>query len=94
LRNTARTAISFVNIRSEDGEQPSLQFPIYLRVGRWFYPQSVSCWQQHALVISGMTTYVNRRAPCPVDPVQAKSCQRARRWSAGVFGVSALLYAI
>jgi len=46
------------------------------------------------LVIFGMTTYVNRHAPCPVDPVQAKSCQRARRWSAGVFGVSALLYAI
>ena len=46
------------------------------------------------LVISGATMYINRRMPCPVDPVQAKSCQRTRRWSTGVFSVSAVLYLI
>src|SRR5579864_5059922 len=43
------------------------------------------------LVISGATIYINRRMPCPADPVQARSCQRARRWSTGVFSVSAVL---
>lgn len=46
------------------------------------------------LVISGATTYVNRGSPCPVDPVQARSCQRVRRLSAGLFAISALLYLI
>ena len=46
------------------------------------------------LVISGATTYLNRAAPCPVDPVQAKSCRRVRRLSTSVFFTSLLLYAI
>ena len=31
------------------------------------------------LAISGITLWVGRRAPCPVDPVLARSCQRLRR---------------
>jgi uncharacterized iron-regulated membrane protein len=46
------------------------------------------------LGISGVTTYLNRRAACPADPVQAKSCRRVRRLSASVFFTSLALYAI
>jgi uncharacterized iron-regulated membrane protein len=46
------------------------------------------------LVISGATTYLNRRAPCPLDPVQARSCKRARRFAASAFFVAVGLYAI
>jgi len=46
------------------------------------------------LAISGATTYLNRRAPCPVDPVQAKSCRRVRRFAVSVFVMSVVLYAI
>ena len=46
------------------------------------------------LVIAGISAHQNRSAPCPIDPSQAKSCRRMRRWSAGVFVVSAILYAV
>jgi len=46
------------------------------------------------LVISGLTTYLNRRAPCPIDPRQAKSCRRVRRFAATVFVAAFALYAI
>jgi hypothetical protein len=46
------------------------------------------------LVISGVVTYLNRRAPCPLDPVQARSCRRMRRFAACLFFTSAALYAI
>jgi hypothetical protein len=44
------------------------------------------------LVLSGVSAYRNRNAPCPADPAQAKSCLRLRRWSAGIFAVSVVLY--
>lgn len=46
------------------------------------------------LMMSGAVTYANRRTPCPVDPVQAKSCQRLRRWSIALFSGSILLYVV
>jgi hypothetical protein len=46
------------------------------------------------LVISGVTTYANRRTPCPVDPLQARSCRRVRRFGAIVFFASLALYAV
>ena len=46
------------------------------------------------LVISGATTYINRHAPCPIDPVQAKSCRRVRRFAASIFFTSLVLYTI
>jgi hypothetical protein len=46
------------------------------------------------LVISGATTYLNRRAPCPTDPTQAKSCRRMRRLAGTVFVTSLALYAV
>ena len=46
------------------------------------------------LVISGATTWINRRTPCPLEPRQAKSCMRVRRFAASVFFTSLALYAI
>jgi uncharacterized iron-regulated membrane protein len=46
------------------------------------------------LIISGITTYLSRRAPCPTNPAQAKSCRRMRRFAASVFFTSLALYAI
>src|SRR4029077_20111213 len=37
------------------------------------------------LVLSGISSYRNRNAPCLTDPAQAKFCLRMRRWSARVF---------
>jgi hypothetical protein len=46
------------------------------------------------LVLSGISAYRNRNAPCPADPVLAKSCIRLRRWAARIFYVSAAMYVI
>ena len=46
------------------------------------------------LLISGVTTYLNGRAPCPVDPVGAKLCKRVRRFAVAVFISSVALYLI
>jgi hypothetical protein len=46
------------------------------------------------LVISGITTYRNNRAPCPADPLRARSCKRVRQFGATVFFTSLVLYAI
>ena len=46
------------------------------------------------LMISGISHYATRNAPCPVDPLQAKSCMRLRRISAVIFYFSLAMYAI
>jgi len=46
------------------------------------------------LMVSGVSAYRNRNAPCPADPMQAKSCIRLRRWTAGIFYFSATMYVI
>ncbi len=46
------------------------------------------------LILSGISRYLARNAPCPVDPAQAKACMRMRRLSLGVFVVSVIIYAI
>jgi hypothetical protein len=46
------------------------------------------------LLLSAISTYRNRNAPCPTDPVQAKSCLRLRRISARVFYLSSVIYLI
>jgi hypothetical protein len=40
------------------------------------------------LALSGIAIWVGRRAPCPVDPDLARSCQRLRRISAAVYAVA------
>jgi len=46
------------------------------------------------LVLAGNFSYHNRKAPCPADPVQAKSCMRLRRWTAWIFYLSTAMYVI
>ena len=46
------------------------------------------------LILSGISRYLTRNAPCPVDPAQAKACMRMRRLSLGVFVISIIFYAI
>lgn len=46
------------------------------------------------LTLSGIMRYATRNAPCPADPVKAKSCQRMRRFSFGIFLFSIALYFI
>lgn len=46
------------------------------------------------LVLSGISSYRNRNAPCPADPVKARSCLRLRRWSVRIFYLSSAMYAI
>lgn len=44
------------------------------------------------LLLSGILRYLSRNAPCPVDPTQAKSCMRMRRFSSAVFYFSLAMY--
>lgn len=46
------------------------------------------------LTLSGALRYINRNAPCPADPAKAKSCQRLRRISSGIFLFSVVVYFI
>ena len=46
------------------------------------------------LLVSGVSTYANRRMRCPTDPAQAKSCMRVRRLSAGIFLASLFVYGV
>src|ERR1700735_1526777 len=46
------------------------------------------------LTASGIARYLNRNAPCPIDPDQAKACIRLRRISGIIFYISILIYAI
>jgi hypothetical protein len=46
------------------------------------------------LTLSGVMRYLTRNAPCPADPAKAKSCQRMRRVSFGIFVFSLLMYCI
>jgi len=45
------------------------------------------------IVISGMLRWLNRNAPCPADPAQAKTCLRLRKLSAWIFYGSLAMYA-
>ena len=46
------------------------------------------------LVFAGATTYLNRHAPCPTEPVQARSCRRVRSWSTAIFAGSVMVYVV
>ena len=45
------------------------------------------------LTISGISRYLTRNAPCPIDPQQAKACARTRRISFFIFCFSLAMYA-
>src|SRR5665213_1958066 len=44
------------------------------------------------LALSAYTQLRNRRAACPIDPVQRKSCMRLRKYSAIIFVISLTAY--
>jgi hypothetical protein len=44
------------------------------------------------LFLSGFMQWINRYAPCPLDPVQAEACQRVRKYSFISFGISLFFY--
>lgn len=46
------------------------------------------------LTLSAITRYLTRNAPCPADPLKAKSCKRTRRISGFIFFFSLTLYSI
>lgn len=46
------------------------------------------------LILSGISRYMTRNAPCPVEPVKAKSCKRLRQISLTIFIVSLTMYVI
>jgi hypothetical protein len=46
------------------------------------------------LTISGISRYMRRNAPCPIDLAEAKACKRLRRISFGVFCVSLAMYLV
>ncbi len=46
------------------------------------------------LTVSAISRYMTRNAPCPVDPLQAKSCLRMRNATFIVFCFSFTLYLI
>jgi len=46
------------------------------------------------LTISGISRYLTRNAPCPIDPHQARACKRLRQIGLSVFCFSLLMYAI
>ncbi len=46
------------------------------------------------LTISGISRYLTRNAPCPIDAKEARACKRLRRIGLGVFCFSLLMYAV
>ena len=46
------------------------------------------------ILISLITTWLNRNAPCPIDPKQAQTCKTLRRWSRVSLFFAVIIYAI
>jgi hypothetical protein len=46
------------------------------------------------LAVSGVALWTGRRAPCPVDPELARSCQRLRRISVVIYAVALISFGI
>jgi hypothetical protein len=46
------------------------------------------------LAAAGALQWVNRRAPCPIDPALRNACLRTRRWSVRVWAISVAIYAV
>ena len=46
------------------------------------------------ILVAGIFRWNSRNAPCPVDPEQAKACNRLRRWSSILYWFSVVIYGI
>lgn len=47
-----------------------------------------------ALGVSGVALWLGRRAPCPADAALARSCQRLRRFSAVIYAIALISFAV
>jgi hypothetical protein len=52
------------------------------------------CFAGSMLLLVGISNHRNRNAPCPIDPDQARSCLRLRRWSQGIVYLSAAIFLV
>lgn len=46
------------------------------------------------ILIAGTVQWYSQNLPCPVDPVKAKACDSARRWSKWTWIVSLVIYVL
>jgi len=46
------------------------------------------------LIVSGVSRYMARNYPCPIDAEEAKACMRLRRISSGIFYFSLAMYCV
>ena len=44
------------------------------------------------ILMSSLIIYVNRSAPCPIDPDQARACKVSRKWSIRILVFSVLMW--
>ena len=44
------------------------------------------------ILLGFVSNFLNRKAPCPVDPIQAKFCKVARKWSIGILVLAGFLW--
>ena len=49
---------------------------------------------ENLLFISGVSRYLTRNAPCPIDPEKARACLKLRRIGFGIFTLSLFVYGI
>lgn len=62
----------------------------------WMSEQKVALFAFAGLMLaaSGAMQWVNRQAPCPIDPRLRDACLRTRKLSRRVYGVSIALYVL
>lgn len=46
------------------------------------------------IFLSALLTYLNRNAPCPIDPNEAKACKTSRKWSIRILAVSSIIWLV
>ena len=46
------------------------------------------------IIIGGFIRWINRNAPCPIDPIQARICMKIRAFSKWIYWSSVVLYFI
>ena len=61
----------------------------------WLSQHKVGLFIFSAIMLSavGIARHATRNAPCPVDPLKRRTCQRARRVGLWIYAVSLCLYA-
>ena len=58
------------------------------------YKISIFIMSGALILFSGVIHYLNRNAPCPIDPKLAKACMSARKWSFYILVVTIILWLV